>query len=58
MPDNREAEYLPQGEDDEEHELATHQARQAVTLGRMRYVLAVSVVLVIAMFALIWFGAL
>ncbi len=54
MPD-RNPEFLPQGEDYEERELSTHQARQAVTLGRMRYVLAVGVVLVALLFALIYF---
>jgi hypothetical protein len=54
MPDKHEADYLPQGEDNEERELASHQARQAVMLGRMRYVLAISVVLVVIMFALIF----
>ncbi len=58
MPDKHEAEYLPQGDDNEERELATIKARQAVTLGRMRYVLIISVVLVVIMFALIWFFAL
>jgi hypothetical protein len=48
-------EYLPQGEDHKERELSTYQSRQAVTLGRMRYVLAISLVLVIALFALIYF---
>lgn len=55
MPD-KEAEYLPQGEDNEEHELNTHQARQAVTLGRMRYVLGIALALVIIMFAIIYFA--
>lgn len=43
-------------EDNEEHELNTYQARQAVTLGRMRYVLAVGLVLVIVLFAVIYFA--
>ncbi len=55
LPHEHEAEYLPQGEDTEERELSTHQARQAVTLGRMRYVLAIGLVLVIVLFALIYF---
>lgn len=54
MPDKQEAEYLPQGE--EERELAALRARQGVMLGRMRYVLVISVVLVLMMFALIWFS--
>ena len=49
---------MPQGDDNEERDLATLKARQAVTLGRMRYVLAISVILVAIMFALIWFRAL
>jgi len=58
MADKNEAESLAHGEDYDEHELAAHHARQAATLGRMRYVLVISVALVAAMFALIWFGAL
>lgn len=54
MPD-KDVEFLPQGEDREERELSTYQARQAVTLGRMRYVLGIGLFLVIAMFALIYF---
>lgn len=53
MPD-KEAEYLPQGEDNVEHELNTYQARQAVMLGRTRYVLAIALVLVVIMFAIIY----
>jgi hypothetical protein len=51
-------EFLPQGEDSDERDLATYQARQAVTLGRMRYLLGISVLLVVIMFALILFNAL
>lgn len=43
-------------EDNEEHELNTYQARQAVTLGRMRYVLAIGLVLVVVLFAVIYFA--
>lgn len=44
-------------EDNEERELTTYQARQAVTLGRMRYVLAFGLVLVVIMFAVVfWIG--
>lgn len=53
MPD-KDAEFLPQGEDQEERELSTYQARQAVTLGRMRYVLGIGLFLVILLFALIY----
>ena len=53
MPD---ADYLPQGEDNEEHELSAHQARQAVTLGRMRYVLGIGIFLVVLLFAIIYFA--
>jgi len=55
---DRNAEHMPESEEDEQRELAAQQARQAVALGRMRYVLALSVVLVAIMFALIWFRAL
>ncbi len=54
MPDKH-AEFLPQGEDTQEHDLDTDEARQAVTLGRMRYVLAIGLILVVLMFALIYF---
>lgn len=54
MPD-RDVEFLPHGEDHEKRELSTQQARQAVALGRMRYVLAIGLALVIALFALIYF---
>ncbi len=59
MPDrepDHNAEYLPQGEDNEERELDTMHARQAVTLGRMRYVLGVGVLLVVVLFAIIYFA--
>jgi len=49
---------MSESEEDEQRELTAQQARQAVALGRMRYVLALSVVLVAIMFALIWFRAL
>ncbi|HUO98039.1 MAG TPA: hypothetical protein VMU01_05195 [Rhizomicrobium sp.] len=55
---DRNAEHMPESEEDEQRELVAQQARQAVALGRMRYVLALSVVLVAIMFALIWFRAL
>lgn len=55
MPD-RTPEYLPHGEDNEERELNTMQARQAVTLGRMRYVLGIGLFLVIVLFAVIYFA--
>jgi hypothetical protein len=54
-PDHN-AEFLPQGEDNEERELDTTLARQAVPLGRMRYVLAAGVVLVVVLFAIIYFA--
>ncbi len=54
MPD-KDVEFLPQGEDNELHELSTHEARQAVTLGHMRYVLAIGVILVVILFALVYF---
>ena len=55
---DRNAEHMSESEEDEQRELTAQQARQAVALGRMRYVLALSVVLVAIMFALIWFRAL
>jgi hypothetical protein len=54
MPD-KDAEFLPQGEDHERRELSTSEARQAVPLGRMRYVLGIGLFLVIGLFALIYF---
>ncbi|GAA0544357.1 hypothetical protein FHS83_000500 [Rhizomicrobium palustre] len=51
---DKEAEYLPQGEDNNSRELNSHSARQAQTLGRMRYVLGIGLVLVILMFAIIY----
>jgi len=54
MPDKN-AEFLPQGEDNQERELDAQHARQAVTLGRMRYVLAIGLVLVVVLFAVIYF---
>ncbi len=59
MPDrNFENEHnaLPQGEDNEERELDTMHARQAVTLGRMRYVLGFGIFLVVVLFAIIYFA--
>jgi hypothetical protein len=53
MPD-RTPEFLPQGEDNQKRELDTVEARQAVTLGRMRYVLAFGLLLVVVMFAIIY----
>jgi hypothetical protein len=41
-------------EDNEHHERNTNQARQAVTLGRMRYVLFVGLGLVVGAYALIY----
>lgn len=55
MPD-RSAEFLPQGEDNEQRELNTIKARQAVTLGRMRYVLGAGLFLVVVLFAIIYFA--
>ena len=52
MPD----EGLQPSEDTEQHELNTYQARQAVTLGRMRYVLGAGLVLVVLLFAIIYFA--
>ncbi|MDE2184386.1 MAG: hypothetical protein KGJ78_15305 [Alphaproteobacteria bacterium] len=49
-------EFLPQGEDDAVHERSTPEARQAESTGRMRYVLAAGIILVLVAFALIWFG--
>lgn len=59
MPDrNFENEHnaLPQGGDNEERELDTMHARQAVTLGRMRYVLGFGIFLVVVLFAIIYFA--
>lgn len=55
VPD-RDAEFLPHGEDHERRTLATDQARQAVTLGRVRYVLVIGLALVVALFGLIYFA--
>lgn len=38
------------------HDLTAQEARQGVTLGAMRYVLAISTVAVAVIFALIWFN--
>lgn len=40
--------------DDHHSDLSTTQARQAVTLGRMRYVLGISIALVVVAFAAVW----
>ena len=47
---------MAQSIDGEDHrsDLSTLEARQAVTLGRMRYVLGISVALVVAAFFGIW----
>ena len=55
--DDKNTQTLPQGEDSEERELASQDAHQAVALGRMRTVMAISIVLVVLMFAMIYFGA-
>jgi hypothetical protein len=43
-------------EDNEQHELNTQQARQGVTLGRMRIVLGVGIALVVVLFTIIFFA--
>jgi hypothetical protein len=53
-----EPEFVPKGEDNTEHIRTTQEARQAVPIGRMRYVLAIGIALVVLMFALIWYGVL
>jgi len=40
--------------EDHHSDLSTTQARQAVTLGRMRYVLGISLTLVVIAFLAIW----
>ena len=55
MPDKN-AEFLPQDDDSEERELSALEARQAVTLGRMRYVLAIGLFLVVVLFTVIYFA--
>ena len=44
----------PEGEDNQKHVLNTQQARQGVTLGHMRYVLGISLVLVVVAFLVIY----
>ena len=39
---------------DKSHDLTTQEARQGVTLGHMRYVLAISTIAVVVIFAWIW----
>jgi hypothetical protein len=41
-------------EDNEQHERNTVEARQGVTLGHVRYVLAIGLVLVVVLFAVIY----
>jgi hypothetical protein len=43
-------------EDNEMHHRNTPQARQGVTLGHVRYVLAIGIALVVVLFALIYFA--
>ena len=43
-------------EDNAHHDLNTEQARQGVTFGRMRYVLGISMALVVVIFAIIYFA--
>lgn len=40
--------------DDHRSDLSTIQARQAVTLGRMRYVLGISLALAVIAFVVVW----
>lgn len=54
MPDKA-PEFLPQGDDNQERKLSTSDARQAVTIGRMRYVLMIGIALVVVLFALVYF---
>lgn len=55
MPDE-DPEFPPHGEDNEQHKLTTLEARQAVTLGRLRYVLGIGLFLVVVLFAIIYFA--
>lgn len=43
-------------EDNEHHQRNIQEARQGVTLGRMRFVLAIGLVLVVVLFAVIYFA--
>ncbi len=52
---DKDAAFPPQDEDSETQELAAHDAKQAATLRRMRYVLAGALLLVICLFALLYF---
>ena len=42
-------------EDNAHHELNTDEARQGITFGHMRYVLGISVFLLVAIYAIIYF---